>query len=328
MRLMSCCFLVLAAGLRPRAREAETSPAAYSGTWALDEKLSEDPAVKAGDKGAGPSSGGGWLDTLGGTASASGSASAFDLPLEVIQDMRRLVVEEEGGNIRVAYLSGRKRILYPDGVERQLDDGDGPAKTTTTRKGATLVVSSKWPRGNGLTETWQILPSPRRLVITTKVKGRSSFTYKRTYEPAQPVQPAAQDPTPTPTPAARLTPDSALDWAVSMPPPTPVRSATPAVTTTRVEKPPCSIRPPRGASGEELARMAKLTRREAEAKATASVAPAKVSSIISSDVEVHEGCLVFPFDLRLPERGGVQEVMIDAGNGNLISSELEATTKD
>jgi uncharacterized protein (TIGR02246 family) len=92
------------------------------------------------------------------------------------------------------------------------------------------------------------------------------------------------------------------------------------------QKPECSIRPPRGTPSDELSRMAKINARDAEAKAVASVAPDKVASIISSQVEVVNGCLAWPFDLRFANKGGVQEVMVDAGDGKILSSEYEPPT--
>jgi len=89
------------------------------------------------------------------------------------------------------------------------------------------------------------------------------------------------------------------------------------------QKPDCSVRPPRGTSQEDLSRMAKVTSKDAEARAIASVAPDKVTSIISSGVEVVNGCLAWPFDLRFANKGGVQEVMVDAGDGRILSSEYE-----
>jgi uncharacterized protein (TIGR02246 family) len=89
------------------------------------------------------------------------------------------------------------------------------------------------------------------------------------------------------------------------------------------QKPDCSIRPPRGTSHEDLSRMAKVTSKDAEARAIASVAPEKVTSVMSSGVEVVNGCLAWPFDLRFASKGGVQEVMVDAGDGRILSSEYE-----
>ena len=71
--------------------------------------------------------------------------------------------------------------------------------------------------------------------------------------------------------------------------------------------------------------MAKITAREAERRAVASVGSQRVSSVISSDLEVNDGCLVWPFDLRLEGKAGVQEILIDAGDGKILSSTFEAS---
>jgi len=89
------------------------------------------------------------------------------------------------------------------------------------------------------------------------------------------------------------------------------------------QKPECSIRPARGTSQAELASMARITSQDAGARAIASVAPNKVASVIESGVEVVNGCLAWPFDLRFANKGGVQEVMLDAGDGKILSSEYE-----
>jgi hypothetical protein len=66
--------------------------------------------------------------------------------------------------------------------------------------------------------------------------------------------------------------------------------------------------------------MAKLSSSDASARATASVAPKRVASVISSDPEVDGGCLVWPFDLRIEGEKGVLEVLIDAGDGKVLVS--------
>ena len=89
------------------------------------------------------------------------------------------------------------------------------------------------------------------------------------------------------------------------------------------QKPECSIRPARGTSQAELVSMARVTSQDAQARAIASVAPNKVVSVIESGVEVVNGCLAWPFDLRFANKGGVQEVVVDAGDGKILSSEYE-----
>ena len=89
------------------------------------------------------------------------------------------------------------------------------------------------------------------------------------------------------------------------------------------QTPECSIRPPRGTGQAELRGLARISSKDAEARAVASVAPNKVNGVMSSQVEVVNGCLAYPFDLRFANKGGVQEVMVDAGDGKILSSEYE-----
>src|ERR1035437_6110811 len=52
------------------------------------------------------------------------------------------------------------------------------------------------------------------------------------------------------------------------------------------QKPDCSIRPARGTGQAELRSLAKISSKDAEARAVLSVAPNKVNAIMSSEVEV------------------------------------------
>ena len=312
----------------------EPGPAGLSGTWTLTEESGDPFAVaekatgEPGGSGRSQGGGRGRGGRGGGGAPGGISSEAMDAPLEAVGDARQLVIADDGTKVQVIYPAGRKRVFYTDGEERELDDGGGPAKVTAKRKGsggAEIVVSSGWPGGQGLKETWQLLSSPRRLlVVEGSVKGRHAFSYKRVYEPAAP--PAVPPPTAvaSSTPAARQAPAVAGPAAVT---PHPTPAVAPPEAAASGAKPECSLRPARGASRAELARMAKITAAEAERRAMASVGSQKVSSVISSDLEVNGGCLVWPFDLRLPDKGGIQEVLIDAGDGKVISSSFESLAK-
>jgi hypothetical protein len=164
-------------------------------------------------------------------------------------------------------------------------------------------------------ETWELLFNPRRLAVTTKVTDRRSFTYKRIYDPAPDLPP---EPSPAPPANVLRTPTTSTTA-----PPAPIASAAiaPAL------KPECSIRPPKGTPQGELSRLSKISQRDSEARAIAAVAPERVSSIVTSDVEVDDGCLVWVFDLRFSSKAGVQEVVIDAGDGKVLSSEYEGPKK-
>jgi hypothetical protein len=209
----------------------------------------------------------------------------------------------------VTYPSGRKRAFVTDGVERILDDGDGPARVTARRRDSVVTVASEWLRGYKLRETWELRADPRRLVVTGKLKGRESQDYVRTYEPAPPGEPIATPAAGVPAVAEASRPAEEAGGDGAAPP-----------FVDRLAE--CSIRPPRNASPEELSRLVRVPQKEAGRKAVESLLPLKAEDVISSDVEAFEGCLAWPFTLRLPGRKGVQEVFVDAGDGKVVRSEF------
>jgi hypothetical protein len=304
-------FVLSGAALAVADEPKTAEEAGFSGRWALTQtKDNVDLRSKSS----------GWSVTPGSELGAGGvggmsGGGGFDLPLEVMTDARLLVVADDGKTLRVTYPTGRKRDFVTDGQKRYLDDGDGPADVTSRRYGSTITVASEWFRGYKLRETWELLAGPRRLVVTGKVKGRESQQYVRTYEPAPPEVPsvstgAAGEGTGAAAAPVEATPDAA---------PVAVAEATPALVDRLGE---CSIRAPRNASSAELNRLVRVSQEAAGKAAVASIAPLAAGDVISSDVEPFEGCLVWPFTLRLPGRKGVQEVFVDAGDGKVIRSEF------
>jgi hypothetical protein len=293
--------------------DSKMSRADFSGTWALNEGKSQDPfaklrgdAVQAGEgdgtKGGGSRGRGG----RGGGGSSGARSTGEEPPSELMEDERRIVVTDDGEKVKIIHGQGRQRVLFLDGDERELDDGDGPAKVKARRKGNTISVSIK-SRDRDLHETWELLSDPRRIFVTTKVSGRTSFTYKRVYEPAPERQAEA----------------ATASAPTAVPVPTAAADVAPVVPAPGAPRPECSIRPPRGTRPEDLSRMARITQRDAEKRAAAAIAPRRASSVMTSDVEVDDGCLVWSFDLRFDGTSGFQEVIIDAGDGKILSSRYD-----
>ena len=299
--------LLAASGLLG-AETAQPPRTGLSGAWQLMEQTSEDPAAKLEKpqpaEGIGAARGGGREHAGRGGSGSVGVT--MDGPLEALGDAHRLVIADDGTWLQISYPAGRKRVFRTDGEERELDDGDGPAKVVAKRRGAPerVIISSSWSAGRGLKETWELSPASRRLVVAGKVDGRHSFAYRRVYEPAPDLPPA---------PTAATVPTAAT-------PPAATASAAPSAPAVRPE---CSLRPSSGARPSELARLPKISLAEAQRRAVASVAPQRVSSVMSSDPEVNEGCLVWPLDLRIEGKSGVLEVLIDAGDGKVLSSTFE-----
>lgn len=90
----------------------------------------------------------------------------------------------------------------------------------------------------------------------------------------------------------------------------------------------CSIKPAKGTAKAELPRLAKVTQADAQKAALAAKGVPAGASVAEAELEVEHGCLVWSFDLKLPDKPGVQEVMIDAGDGKVLSSAYESPKKE
>lgn len=288
----------------------------FSGTWRLNEALSEDPFEKW-QKASGGGHDGGSQTMWRGRGGREGGAwnPGSGPPAAVLENDRRLSVVDDGQRLKITLPTGRTRVLSTDGQETYVDGPDGPTKVTAKRKGLSgerLVVYIELSGGREVKEEWELHSSPRRVVVTTNVGGRNSFKYLRVYDPAPPEIPAS-------TPGHSSVTGSTTTGVESLPAPPPAPS--PAVAPAGMKA--CSVRPPRGASPSDLARLARVGGEEAARRARAAVAPAVPRSVVSSEPEILDGCVVYSFYLRFGDRQGVQEVVIDAGDGKLLTSEFD-----
>jgi uncharacterized membrane protein YkoI len=88
---------------------------------------------------------------------------------------------------------------------------------------------------------------------------------------------------------------------------------------------PCSVKASR--LDADTKRQAKVDDKAARAAAIAEVKAAG-ARIASGGLEVEDGCLVYSFDVKIPNRSGVQEILIDAGSGKVLSVEHESPAKE
>ena len=89
----------------------------------------------------------------------------------------------------------------------------------------------------------------------------------------------------------------------------------------------CSIKAPRLARSAEINAMAKVSEKDAKKTALDAVKTSG-ATIVKGGLEVEDGCLVYSYDIRLPGKSGVEEVIVDAGNGKVLSTEHETPTKE
>lgn len=73
----------------------------------------------------------------------------------------------------------------------------------------------------------------------------------------------------------------------------------------------------------QMKKMAKIDLSTAQATAIDLVGKANLDSVVSRELEVEQGCLVYSFDLRLRASDGIDEVQIDAVSGKLVSRKHE-----
>jgi uncharacterized membrane protein YkoI len=52
------------------------------------------------------------------------------------------------------------------------------------------------------------------------------------------------------------------------------------------------------------------------------------ATISSGGLEIEDGCLLYTYDVKVPGRGGVEEVIIDAGTGKVLAVEHESAAKE
>ncbi|MEP7276411.1 MAG: PepSY domain-containing protein [Betaproteobacteria bacterium] len=76
------------------------------------------------------------------------------------------------------------------------------------------------------------------------------------------------------------------------------------------------------ASKVKMEGMAKVAVQDAQQTAVAKV-NAPGAAIAKGGLEVEDGCLVYSFDVKVPGKSGVEEVIIDAGNGKVLKTEHE-----
>lgn len=89
----------------------------------------------------------------------------------------------------------------------------------------------------------------------------------------------------------------------------------------------CSIHPAKGTANLDLPSLAKV--KQADAKNTALAKYKGLSATASEgELEVERNCLIYSFDISLGGKTGIEEVMVDAGTGSIISRKHETPKQE
>jgi len=84
----------------------------------------------------------------------------------------------------------------------------------------------------------------------------------------------------------------------------------------------CSIKASKGAA--DLQKMAKIPDAAARKAALGKVS----GTVTKSELEVEDGCLVYSYDIKVAGKSGVEEILVDAGNGKILSHKHESAVKE
>ena len=86
----------------------------------------------------------------------------------------------------------------------------------------------------------------------------------------------------------------------------------------------CSIKASKLASQADMSNMAKVSADAAKTAALGAV-NAPGAAITKGGLEVENGCLVYSYDIKVPGKSGIEEVIVDAGNGKVLKTEHESS---
>ena len=175
----------------------------FSGTWTLNEDLSEDPRTKMREAGGGRGGrGGGGFGGRGGdggrrprrrrrrrrgrrpaTAEDGGGDGASRLG-ETLAAQKVLTISHKDPELVITDLNGRSRTLFTDARKVEEERAEGTAKIQTKWKDRSIVVVTKLG-DRETTDTYERAADGARLFLTTKMEGgRGSFSFRRVYESA------------------------------------------------------------------------------------------------------------------------------------------------
>lgn len=190
--------------------QADTSLAAerpdFSGSWQLNEELSENPHDEMMEKmgggrgrGGGGRSGGGMQGGGGGRGSGGGGREEMQSRMnERVEKVRVLEILHQDPELVIGFADGTSRTLFTDGRETAEDLEAGFFEGTAKWKGNSQVVfRSESTNGGKTAETYELNPAADMLWVTTKMDGdgrRPTISFKRVYYRASMDVPAEPDP--------------------------------------------------------------------------------------------------------------------------------------
>jgi len=178
--------------------QVDTSLAAerpdFSGSWKLNEELSENPRDKMMEqmKNRGPAGGlppGGGDSRRGGEGMGSGGRDGMQERFKAMNErIQSIEIAHQDPQLDLRFADGRERTIYTDGraIEDDFEGGIFEAKGKW-KGGSRVVVKAESTYGGKITETYELSEDGQQLYVTTKMEGdgrRPSITFRRVYDKA------------------------------------------------------------------------------------------------------------------------------------------------
>ncbi len=166
----------------------------FSGTWKLNQELSENPRDKMGEgmsKGRGGRGGGmGGGGTGGGMRGGGGDRGEGREGMqerfrEHEQRIRQFTIVHEDPSLRFEYGDGAENVFFTDGrMTEDLEAGLLEA-TASWKKGQRIEIERLSPQGGTITEKYELSEDGSRLFVKTKRQGDGrmpKLTFQRVYD--------------------------------------------------------------------------------------------------------------------------------------------------
>jgi hypothetical protein len=170
----------------------------FSGSWELNEDLSDNPWEKMMEKmpergsGGPPGGGRGGKGGGGGGYDSGRSQMARDRMRSLLESAKRLDIAHAEPSLSMVDGEGNERLLFTDGRDNDFElAGDLWEASAKWKKGTRVVLKAKSTRGRKITEAIELSEEGRQLFITVKMDGGGrmpSFEFRRVYDPAPATQ--------------------------------------------------------------------------------------------------------------------------------------------
>ncbi len=171
-----------------------------SGTWQLNEALSDDVAIKMREAlearqsqmMGGPPGGGSVGGMGGGRPGGTGDVGGMQARLaELEAGTRTLVIRHDEPEISIELADGRTRRHFTDNRKQQVSTELGRLTSRAKwKKNGRLLV--RWSRSDGpeITQIYQLDHDGTRLIVDTRLEGQGpGVSFQRVYERREPAEP-------------------------------------------------------------------------------------------------------------------------------------------